>query len=105
MFVIVSLDQTNFKVCTEDLHQRCLDNALLWKRLHDHPDTPSVRNEPRIFTSISDAINWVGGVASNDKSTHVQVLVCGSLHLVGGVLASLGYNTDTLLQSNEHNVV
>ena len=94
-------DQTNVKLNPTQVCSRCQENALLWKRLHSHgegrSDTPRLSNEPVVFDSISDAIGWVGGVSSPD--THLQVLVCGSLYLVGGVLASLGYNTDTLLQN------
>ena len=88
-------DQTNFKVCTENLLSRCQDNALLWKQLHEQStNTPRLVNEPLTFNSISDAVNWVDGAIPND--CHTQVLVCGSLYLVGGVLASLGYSTDSL---------
>ena len=77
----------------------CLHNAMLWKGLHDHLDTPTIRNEPRVFTSISDAISLVEGVVPENNNTYVQILVCGSFYLVGGVLKLLGYNTDTLLQN------
>ncbi len=97
LFIIIVADQTNFKVSTENILARCHDNALLWKQLHnDSSDASSLAKEPLVFNSISDAINWVGGATSNN--CHLQVLVCGSLYLVGGALASLGYNTDTLLQ-------
>lgn len=43
---------------------------------------------------MSEAIEWIGGV--KDQKVHVQVLVCGSLHLVGGVMKLIGCTAEKL---------
>ncbi|CAG8438844.1 8593_t:CDS:10 [Ambispora gerdemannii] len=49
-----------------------------------------------LFPSIEHAINWIKEyvVRGTENNTHVQVLVSGSLHLVGGVLEVLGVDVE-----------
>ena len=63
---------------------RCYDNEKAWLSL------PGVSQKTKVFECISDAVNWVGGVRKTNKELYVQVLVCGSLHLVGGAMNVLG---------------
>ena len=55
-----------------------------------------MENKPRtkVFTCISEAIEWISGV--RDQQVHIQVLVCGTFHLVGGVMKLIGCTAEKL---------
>ena len=97
MLIIFFPDQSNYAITLEGQLQRCHNNAALWKELNDsghHTGMTTFINEPSVFESISEAIDWVD--RNKSSNTHIQVLVCGSLHLVGGVMKVLGCTTDTI---------
>ena len=48
----------------------------------------------KVFTCISEAIEWINGV--RDQQVHVHLMVCGSLHLVGGVMKLIGCTAEKL---------
>ncbi|XP_019858163.1 PREDICTED: folylpolyglutamate synthase, mitochondrial-like isoform X2 [Amphimedon queenslandica] len=81
---IHSSDQANYNVSVADMLGRCYDNEKAWLSL------PGVCQKTKVFDCISDAVNWVGRVRKTNKELYVQVLVCGSLHLVGGAMNVLG---------------
>ena len=60
--------------------------AQVWRSLH--PDS-----SPRVLPSIEDAIALVQAL-SEDGARPVDVLVTGSLHLVGGVMSLAKLPTD-----------
>ncbi len=94
-YSILFSDQTNLKHCNTNFLPRCQENAQMWKRLHQKRGS-ILDNEPVVLNSIPDTIEWVDKIKSDN--VHVQLLVCGSLYLVAGVLTSLGYDTDSLLE-------
>ena len=47
-----------------------------------------------VLPSINDALVWVEGLSLAEKSSHIQLLLTGSLHLVGAALRTLGYTVD-----------
>ena len=79
-------DQTNYTVTSDSQLQRCHDNESLWKRLSS--------SSTHVFSCADEAVRWVREMG-NDQH-HVQVLVTGSLHLVGSMIRVLGYQVEDL---------
>lgn len=61
--------------------------AEAWSQLHSSPplSSSSTTTQVHILPSIEDAVKLVRNLATEDKK--VEVLVAGSLHLVGGLMA------------------
>lgn len=82
-----SSDQSNFTVDPESEEKKAIHLKNTWLTLtadsSQHPD----HKEPNVhsFSCLAEAIHWI----VQDSAAHFQthVLVTGSLHLVGGVLA------------------
>lgn len=113
------LDLTNYNITRDSRLKKCDELQQHWEMI-SYKDVPEEKQEHMIdgstnehpavsavFPSISSAICWIcmgrePGIeiphtnACPDypmvlrESDHVQLLVCGSLHLVGGVLKFLG---------------
>ena len=125
MPVIYFIDQAYFVVTAESQQKRCHSNRTLWNELassHTSPDetTPlnydDKENIPvgvpyeakvlknrshsitQVFPSLSDAIDFISDMkGSHDHKPHLQVLVCGSVHLVGGAMRCIGCTLDNIL--------
>lgn len=65
---------------SDELVQQSHQNALLWKELQQE------KSSSFVFESVKEALSRVK-LQSND--TDIKVLITGSLHLVGAVLAVL----------------
>ena len=63
---------------------RCYDNEKVWLCL------PGVTKGTKVFECISESVEWIGTVRDANKELYIQVLICGSLHLVGGAMNVLG---------------
>ena len=76
--------------------KRCHDNEAAWRKLVIGQNGSS--EEPSCVTavlpSINDALVWVEGLSLSKTDFHVQLLLTGSLHLVGAALRTLGYTVD-----------
>lgn len=64
--------------------------AETWRKLHPGSESMAA---PRVLPSIEDAIALVQSL-SEDGARPVDVLVTGSLHLVGGVMSLAQLPTD-----------
>ena len=61
-------------------------------------NTHTTCNITKVFPSLSDAIDFISDMkGSHDHKSHLQVLVCGSLHLVGGVMKCIGCTLESIL--------
>lgn len=81
-------DMTNFTVDSEEQLARCKGYQQYWKDLNSSSETT-------VLPSVEDAMQWIDSYGER-SGTHVQVLVCGSLHLVGVVMATLKLTVDNL---------
>ena len=104
-FIITFIDLTYLKESDSHALHRCYDNESTWQKLtgiYGHvaeigtSTHTLMENKPRtkVFTCISEAIEWISGI--RDQQVHVQVLVCGSFHLVGGVMKLIGCTAEKL---------
>ena len=59
-------------------------------------DTKMRRGNTKVFENISQAIEWVEELREKNSGIYLQLLVCGSLHLVGGVMKTLGYDANNV---------
>lgn len=102
---ITFIDHTFLNESASRALQRCYDNEAMWQKLTgicghvaevgaSKPILMEDKPRSKVFTCISEAIEWIGGV--KDQQIHVQVLVCGSLHLVGGVMKLIGCTAEKL---------
>lgn len=74
-------DQVNLGAAASDeLVQQCHQNALLWEELQQG------KSSSFVFESVKEALNRI---RLQSKDTDIKVLITGSLHLVGAVLAVL----------------
>lgn len=93
-------DQSNFTVerCTETA--RCMSNMRVWCHLlsslqEEEEDSagPVPEDSCRVFPCISEVMQWLRREALIAQHAtppyHMQVLVTGSLHLVGGVMSQV----------------
>ncbi|KNC84205.1 hypothetical protein SARC_03566 [Sphaeroforma arctica JP610] len=91
-------DTTNHNQHTENQLAASKLNASIWTDLCNQAQvlTSSTHGKVRSFESIEQAVRWVhspeaSGACPGTHTEDVRVFVCGSLHLVGGVLANVGY--------------
>ena len=84
--LLLFTDTTNRTITTKQQLERCHYNQQCWKTIHPTSQTISLR-------SVSDAVNQINEMTI-EGTNHVQVLVCGSLHLVGAVMTSLDITND-----------
>ncbi|CAB3376731.1 Hypothetical predicted protein [Cloeon dipterum] len=75
-------DQSNFMVTAEQQLKRTAAHLAAWKAIENEPKSCSVHT----FPYVSDALNFVKELSAVEE---MQVLVTGSLHLVGCVLGLL----------------
>ena len=95
---VVFSDQTYVSVTSDSQLQRCHDNESLWKSLYASSST-------HVFSCSDETVRWVrekvksgggGGGGEGDGQQHIQVLVTGSLHLVGSMIRVLGYQVEDM---------
>ena len=73
---------------TEEQLAKCYEYEQYWKNI-------SSSTETAVLPSVEDTAQWLS--SSRERSgAHLQVLVCGSVRLVGVVMASLNLTTDDL---------
>ena len=61
-------------------------------------NTHTACNITKVFPSLSDTIDFISDMkGSHDHKPHLQVLVCGSQYLVGGVMNCIGCTLETML--------
>ena len=78
----------NFTVDSEEQLAKCNEYEQYWKNINSTTETA-------ILPSVEEAAQWLS--SSGERSgVHLQVLVCGSLHLVGAVMATLNLTADNL---------
>ncbi|VDK47770.1 unnamed protein product [Anisakis simplex] len=76
----ISSDHSNFNQDQKEQYLRSEENMIMWKKLNDE----SAHAEH--FDCIEKAIRRIDSL-HNEKQRNIEVLVTGSLHLVGGVLS------------------
>ena len=81
---------TNFTVDTEEQLNNCKEYEQHWKNINS-------RGETVIHPSVEEATQWLSSYRERE-GLHLQVLVCGSLHLVGAVMATLNLTADNLYE-------
>eukprot|EP01134_Creolimax_fragrantissima_P006607 CFRG6607T1 len=87
-------DTTNINVSEEERLETPKLHAQVWKEMCTGAgvDVCASTSNCKQFVSIEAVVDWVESQAAEKKdSTQLQVFVCGSLHLVGGLLANLDY--------------
>ena len=78
----------NLTVDTAEQLAKCNEYEQQWKNI-----SPST--ETAVLPSVKDTAQWLN--RSRERSgVHLQVLVCGSVSLVGVVMASLNLTADDL---------
>jgi len=82
---------TNLTVTPAEQLQRCKDNEQIWREVHPSSQSTTVR-------SVNDAVDWINTMTAREGTNHLQVLVCGSLHLVGAVMTSLDITNDYMYE-------
>ena len=116
-------DQTNFTVTKESQCARVKENESVWLDVHKSRTTDCVDHVTygeghmtsapvtKVFNCIRDALQWcasdrdplLSAAAPSSphpppptvaKADHIQLLVIGSLHLVGTVMNVLGCSVD-----------
>lgn len=90
--VLFTTDMTNYTVNPEEQFDKCKSYEENWK-----DTTPSC--ETAALRSVEDAVQWLNDYRERSPELHLQVLVCGSLHLVGAVMATLSITADNLYES------
>ncbi|KAB7493815.1 Folylpolyglutamate synthase, mitochondrial [Armadillidium nasatum] len=93
-----SSDQTNFNVSDAKQISRCQSFRKYWLRLSQEDERKKCQ-QCLTFQCISDAFSWITCEKDSTdqinvplklrEAEHIQVLVTGSLHLIGGVLSVL----------------
>jgi len=104
-------DQNNLMVTVDDQEAQSKANEETWLQLQSGPSNVTL---PRtaMFTCINHALHWITSgrghslpllhdkmeisphVPPPDKAAHIQLLVTGSLYLVGTVMDVMGYIGD-----------
>lgn len=84
-------DMTNYTVNPEEQLANCTNYERHWKEI-------TSSSEIAALPSVEDATQWVNDYMER-SGLHLQVLVCGSLHLVGAVMATLNVTADNLYES------
>jgi len=95
-FIHINTDIDNFAANAEahtgDSMMKCMENEQCWRDL----DESSVTLK---FSCVRQAMDWIDRKAGGEFA-HIQVLVCGSIRLMGAVMWRLGLNADNLYKSN-----
>ncbi|XP_065575477.1 folylpolyglutamate synthase, mitochondrial-like isoform X1 [Artemia franciscana] len=81
-----SSDITNFQVSRESQLRRLEQNKVAWMELQN---TEPAKSSTLVFEYISDVLSWISEKERNGHFEQIQVLVTGSLHLVGGLLSGI----------------
>lgn len=90
-----SLDQTLVSSTPSTVMKRCHDNEAAWRKLMiDQGGSSESSCVTAVLPSVNDALVWVEGLSLSEKGSHIQLLLTGSLHLVGAALRTLGYTVD-----------
>ncbi|XP_074655770.1 folylpolyglutamate synthase, mitochondrial-like isoform X2 [Tubulanus polymorphus] len=82
-------DQTNYNTSAESQEARCSKNRNAWVGLNEQKTDPGLNPIlTEIKPSVSDALKWITEVSSSGDNAlrscdHIQILITGSLHLVG----------------------
>lgn len=88
-FVRYAIDLTSNAIDSETLTNLTTQHELAeaWSQLHS--STSSSTAQIHILSSIEDAVKLVRNLTTNagGEEKKVEVLVAGSLHLVGGLMA------------------
>ena len=82
---------TNHTVNPEEQFDNCKNYEQHWKEIASSSETMAL-------PSVEDATQWLNDYREK-SGLHLQVLVCGSLHLVGAVMATLSVTADNLYES------
>lgn len=82
-------DMTNFTVDPEEQLANCKAYERYWRDIN-----PSC--ETNVLPSFEDVTHWF---VKEKSGSHVQALVCGSLHLVGAAMATLHVTANNLYDS------
>ena len=90
--VLFTTDMTNYIVNPEEQFAKCKSYEENWKDATPSCETAALR-------SVEDAVQWLNDYRERSPELHLQVLVCGSLHLVGAVMATLSITADNLYES------
>uniref|UniRef100_A0A2R5LDA6 Folylpolyglutamate synthase n=1 Tax=Ornithodoros turicata TaxID=34597 RepID=A0A2R5LDA6_9ACAR len=84
-------DQSDFTVGENTEVSRCRANLRIWchllSSLQEEENEGRHENSCLLFPCIQDAMHWLQEL--DTRETHYQVLVTGSLHLVGGVMTHI----------------
>lgn len=83
----MSNDQSNFTIDSQSEEKRVQDLKDLWTRMQSEESGKRTSVCLR-FDCLSETVAWIQSLAEKEKR-NCSVLVTGSLHLVGGVLAIL----------------
>lgn len=81
---------TNYAVDAEEQLNNCKQYQQHWKNIHSSGETV-------VLPSVEEATQWLGSYRDRE-GLHLQVLTCGSLHLVGAVMATLNLTADNLYE-------
>ena len=81
---------TNFTVDSEEQLANCNNYEQYWKKVDYSGETVVLR-------SVEDATQWLNSYRET-SGLHLQILVCGSLHLVGAVMATLNLTANNLYE-------
>ena len=81
---------TNLTVDSEEQLSKCKDYEQYWKNINSSSETA-------VLPSVEDATQWLSSYRET-SGLHLQALVCGSLHLVGAVMATLNLTADNLYE-------
>lgn len=74
---MIVLESSNYYLTTDVQFRRCREHEALWKAMRRDGAT-------MVFNSIENVVEFIEG-----NGEECDVLVTGSLHLVGGVLSLL----------------
>jgi len=88
--LLLVTDTINFTVNAEEQLANCKTYEQYWRNI-------SGSSETAVLPSAEDAIHWLNDYRER-SSLHVQVLVCGSLHLVGAAMATLHLTANDLCE-------
>jgi folylpolyglutamate synthase/dihydropteroate synthase len=80
---------------------RCLKHKEIWiKSLDSNSEN---RQTIICHSTIQNALNFIESIRENNSSANINVLVTGSLHLVGGVLKLIKVTHEETSRKNEDN--
>ncbi|GAV00494.1 hypothetical protein RvY_11333 [Ramazzottius varieornatus] len=89
-------DQANFTVNRDQQLARCGKQKILWEELNGVKQRKDSVAEAICFDSVKDTLAWLEDFAENNDGK-VEILVTGSLHLVGAVLSVLDPTLENVL--------